>query len=670
MKKIHFMGIGGVGMAGVAFLLKKAGYEVSGCDKYATPRTRWLEANGIPVSVGHDPSHLDGIDELIITPAVPKDAPERARAEDLCARQALTVRFRGEVLADLVNDTFGIAICGTHGKTTTSTFTTKLLTALGDAPAWCIGGETGALPVAGSPDAAPTPRLVVEADESDGTLALYRAQILVVMNMDYDHPEHFPTEAAYRACYEKAMSQAAQVVKAWELDASDYPELPTLVNGAHNVVNARAAIEVALRLGHTPDDIRAVLPEVLSELPDRRFQRIWPRPDETAPNHARLSASFTVITDYAHHPRELACAVAMAADLQPRRLRVLFQPHRYTRTQALCPQFPPAFAAADEVILIPVYAAFEQPLPGGDIADLYKAFREGGSSDVHTHRPTVKLARSALEAWRHVYLTREPGDLILLAGAGDIIQLLPRVQADLDERDATPTPPVTRLLGAGTNTWRSDLATDERFVRTTGPAAAPGATLGIPWMAGIPGTLGGWVKMNAGAFGHSISEVIRRVKVDGQWRARAACGFAYRHSDIAGEIQDVEFDFTQADFPDPLRPENKSALAALCADYQSRRRKFPAGTKGSVFKNPSGNSSSGVNDGTALTAGRLLEEAGAKALRVGGAYVWQEHANVIVAGPDATASDFLALARLMARAVFFKHGIRLEPEVCGLAVWP
>ena len=655
-------------MAGVAFLLKKAGYEVSGCDKYTTPRTRWLETNGIPVFPAHDPSHLDGIDELIITPAVPKDAPERAQAEARVAQQRLTMRFRGEVLADLVNATFGIAICGTHGKTTTSTFTTKLLTALGEAPSWCIGGETGALPVAGQPDTATTPRLVVEADESDGTLALYRAQMLVVMNMDYDHPEHFPTEAAYRACYETAMSQAAQVIKAWELDASDFPELPSLVNGAHNVVNARAAIEVALRLGHSREEIRAVLPNVLAELPDRRFQCIWPRPDDTAPNCAKLSATFTVITDYAHHPRELACAVSMAANLKPRRLRVLFQPHRHTRTRALCNQFPPAFAAADEVILIPVYAAFEQPLPGGDIADLYKAFREQTTPDAK--QPVVKLARSAREAWRHVFLTREPGDLILLAGAGDIIQLLPRVQADLDETAPTTTQPVTRLLGAGTNTWRSDLVTDEQYVRTTGPAAAPGATLGIPWMAGIPGTLGGWVKMNAGAFGHSISEVIRRVKVDGTWIDRAACGFAYRHSDITGEIQDVEFDFSAADFPDPLTPANKSALQALCADYQARRRKFPAGTKGSVFKNPSGNSSNGTQNGEALTAGRLLEEAGAKTLRVGGAFVWAEHANVIVAGPDATASDFLALARLMARAVFFKHGVRLEPEVCGLSIWP
>ena len=644
MKKIHFMGIGGVGMAGVAFLLHKAGDAVSGCDKYATARTRWLEAAGVPVATGHHPSHLAGVDELVVTPAVPKDAPELAAARS----GACAVRYRGEVLAGLVNAAFGVAVCGTHGKTTTSTFTTKLLRALGDDPSWCIGGETGAMPVAGAGQGP----FVVEADESDGTLALYAAKILVVMNMDYDHPEHFPTEAAYRACYETAMAKAARVVKAWELDASDYPELATLVHGAHNVVNARAAIEVARLLGHTADEIRAVLPAALAELPDRRFQKISP-----------VDADLAVVTDYAHHPRELACAVDMAAVLKPHRLRVLFQPHRYTRTRALCDQFPAAFTAADEVVLIPVYAAFEQPLPGGDIADLYKAFRETPALSGR-----VKLARSALEAWRHVYLTREPGDLVLLAGAGDIIQLLPRIQADLAGGQA-PSASETIPLGAGTNTWISDLATDVRYVRTTGPAAAPGASLGIPWMAGIPGTVGGWVKMNAGAFGHAISEVVRRVKVDGVWRDRDACGFAYRHSDLTGLIEDVAFDFSRADFPDPTDPANAAALDALRADHLARRRKFPAGTKGSVFKNPSGASSGGNLPASGVPAGRLLEEAGAKTLRVGGAHVWSEHANVIVAGPDATPSDFLALARLMARAVYFKHNIKVEPEVCGLSIW-
>ena len=162
-------------MAGVAYLLKQHGYRVSGCDKYATPRTEWLERCGIAVAIGHDPSHLADADELVITPAVPPTESELKAAIDA----QLPIRRRGEVLAALVNATEGIAICGTHGKTTTAVFTAKLLHLLGDDPGWCIGGETDDFPVAGLPTQPPNhpttqPQhpLVIEADESDGTLAL------------------------------------------------------------------------------------------------------------------------------------------------------------------------------------------------------------------------------------------------------------------------------------------------------------------------------------------------------------------------------------------------------------------------------------------------------------------------------------------------------------------
>ena len=641
--RIHFMGIGGVGMAGLAYLLKRQGFIVSGCDKYATDRTRWLEHEGIPVAVGHDPSHLATADELIVTPAVPTTAPERQEAR----RRNLRIRARGEVLAELVNETFGIAVCGTHGKTTTSTFTAKLLNALKMPTAWCIGGETDEMPVAGQPPEART--LVVEADESDGTLALYKAKILVVTQIDYDHPEHFPTQESYRACYQTAMDQAKIVVKAWELDTSDWPELDHLVLGRHNVLNARAAIEVARLLGFSREAIAAVLPQALSALPDRRFETIAETP------HLK------VVTDYAHHPAELACAVEMAAALKPKRLRVLFQPHRYTRTQRLCNEFPPAFAAANEVVLIPVYAAFEQPIPGGDIADLYAAFRAQTSQD-------VLLARSAAEAWQHVHLTSEPGDLILLAGAGDIIQLVARIKDDLKQGDcphfndgSTPTD-LSKLsffrtggfafgggarciVGMGSNTWFSDCASDLEIVKSD---LAAGATLGIPWMAGIPGTLGGWVKMNAGAFGHSISEVVDAVVVDGVLREAKDCAFSYRHSNIEGLITEVVLD-----------PVALEAARTDREDYLSRRKKFPPRTCGSVFKNPA----------PETPAGKLLEEAGAKAMHVGGARVWENHANVIVADEGCTSSDILALARLMARAVFFRTGLQLEAEIRGLEIW-
>ncbi|MCQ2388218.1 MAG: Mur ligase domain-containing protein [Kiritimatiellae bacterium] len=628
----HFMGIGGVGMAGVAFLLKKAGHAVTGCDKCASPRTRWLEANGIPVATGHDAAHVAaGVERLVVTPAVPETAPELVAAR---AANGVAVSFRGEALAELFNAAAcGVAICGTHGKTTTATYTARLLRLLGADPSWCIGGEAGSDPVAGVGRGP----FVVEADESDGTLALYRARILVITSLDYDHADHFKTHADYLACYDRAAAQAETVIRAETLADGAWPELGRLVLGAHNVRNALCAIAVCRELGFAEDAIRAALPKALADLPDRRFQRIWPPVGEPG------AAAFSVIADYAHHPREIACAVEMARSLKPKRLRVLFQPHRHSRTKALKDDFAAVLKTVDELVLLPVYAAFEKPLLGGDAADLYKALRDGETQS-GSASSMVKLARNPLEAWRHAFLTRRDGDLVILLGAGDVIGLVPRVLRDMESEGGDSGKIV--YVGAGTNTWRSDLATDEIYVKTDGPAGRPGASLGIPWMAGVPGTIGGWTKMNAGAFGHSVSEVIRRVKVDGVWRAAADCGFAYRHSDVVGEIQDVEFD------------EAKLAAARAdgsAADYLAKRKKFPPGTKGSVFKNPPGD-----------FAGRLLEEAGAKTLRVGGARVWEEHANVIVLAPGAPASDFLALARLMAARVLDRFGVTLEPEVQGL----
>ena len=704
MTGVHFLGIGGVGMAGVAFLLKARGRAVSGCDLSSSPRTRWLEANGISVAIGHSPSHITDstttsatlpaadIGELVITPAVPPDNPELVTAR----AAGLTVRSRGEVLASLVNAADGIAVCGTHGKTTTATFTTRLLQNLGASPSWCIGGETGTVPVAG----VGTGPLVVEADESDGTLALYRPRTLVLNAVDFDHLEHFGSKEDYFDCYRAVIRQTSDTIivcadhpQALELvygvcpqnracpqkhgglspkivtfgfapeaqvNAADWPDIPVL--GRHNVANALAAIAVALSRGFSREQIAAALPDAVSALPDRRFEQI------------AYSDGVRVYTDYAHHPTELKCAIDMARALHPTRLRVLFQPHRYSRTKALCDEFPPAFAAADEVVLAPVYPAFEEPLLGGDIADLYAAFRGQAPQD-RGQAPQVILARSLDEGWRHLFLTARPGDILMLLGAGDIINLVPRVKQEMagwkfTNRAWTPLAPHSFfrtggqtcgggeqvIVGMGSNTWFSDCATDIDIVQVPSDrlAARPGASLladhpELAFMVGIPGTVGGWTKMNAGAFGDSFGNHIESVEVvqaDGSVRTipAADCGFAYRRSSIPGLITSVT-----------LKPAPAGGAAARPADFLARRKSFPPRTCGSVFKNPPD-----------ASAGKLLEEAGCKSLHVGGAYVWQEHANVIVAEDGCTSSDILALARLMATRVHDRFGVVLEPEIRGL----
>ena len=639
--RIHLIGIGGVGMAGLAVLLKARGHEVSGCDLKATPRTRWLESQGIPVFVGHSPDHLKDADEVIVTPAVARDNPER--------QACVNPRFRGEVLAELVNSTDGIAVCGSHGKTTTATWIAKLLQALGESVSWCIGGETGAFPVAHAAASGP---LVVEADESDGTLALYRAKTLVVNKCEYDHPDHFKTEADYFACYETAKRNAETVIESESLDCSMVRTFEGS-NGLpeHNLKNMRAAVEVALRRGHAMTDIAKALPQIVAKLPDRRFERVWPQSNNQT---VERSNHLLVYTDYAHHPTEMACAVGMARQICRGTLRVLFQPHRYSRTKALLRDFPAAFEGADEVVLCPTYAAFEHPVEGGDIADLYRACRERFNAETRRRgEVSLFLSRSCDEAWEHALNSMREDDLTLLLGAGDIINLVPQIHRDLDSASlrlcaSNPTPRLRKIwIGQGSNTWKSDLNLSVEYVKTSGPAGAPGASLGIPWMAGIPGTVGGWIKMNAGAFGHSISEVLAEVKVDGRWLPASACGFSYRHSDIPGEIQDFKLNSNYSAVRLPTSPSAEAYLA--------KRKKFPAGTYGSFFKNPEGD-----------FAGRLLEAAGAKELRVGGASVWSEHANVIVRGEGATASDVIALARLMRNRVFFRFGVRLEPEVQGI----
>ncbi len=716
-RSIHFLGIGGVGMAGVAFLLKNCGYEVSGCDLSATPRTRWLEANGISVAIGHDASHITDsvatsatlpkadVDELVVTPAVPPDNPELAAAH----AAGLTVRSRGEVLASLVNAADGIAVCGTHGKTTTATFTTRLLQNLGASPSWCIGGETGTVPVAGvgtvptqtgtGPVILGTDPLVVEADESDGTLALYHPRTLVLNAVDFDHLEHFSSEEDYFDCYRAIIRQTTDTIivcadhpqalalvegvcppeaagrrfpqivtfgfspKA-QVNAADWPDIP--VQGRHNVANALAAIAVALTRGFSREQIAAALPDAVSALPDRRFEQI------------AEADGVRVYTDYAHHPAELKCAIDMARTLHPARLRVLFQPHRYSRTKALRDEFPPAFAEADEVVLAPVYPAFEEPLLGGDIADLYTAFR-GQAPLPRRHLPHVILARSLDEGWRHLFLTAQPNDILMLLGAGDIVNLVPRVQSEMANckfsvRSWTPLAPhsffrtggqtcgggTKVIVGMGSNTWFSDCATDITLLQapSNSSAARPGATLladhpELAFMAGIPGTVGGWTKMNAGAFGDSFGNHVDSVEVafaDGTIRTipAADCGFDYRRSTIPGLITSVT-----------LKPAPAGGVTARPADFLARRKIFPPRTCGSVFKNA-----------PEAPAGKLLEETGCKSLRVGGAYVWQEHANVIVAGDGCTSSDILALARLMAARVRNRFGIELVPEIRGLADEP
>ncbi len=446
--RVHGVGIGGVGMAGLALLLQARGFRVSGCDTAENRLTARLRAAGIPVGHGHDPDHVAAADALVCTAAVPDGHPEREAAR----ARGIPVLDRGVLLAALAAGDATIAVAGSHGKTTTAALLAWILDRAGRDPSFAVGGELpgfdGAVARAGA-----GPDLVVEADESDGTLRFYRPGIAVVTNVDYDHMEHFDGEAAFVGVFERFARQASaglwfgadhptarrigQAVPGargfgfgpdaalrasdWRadgvgqvfrvaLDGRPLGRFRLAAPGKHNARNALAALGPALDRGVDPACARAAVADF--RLPRRRFDRLFE------------GGGVTLISDYAHHPAEIRALVDAARALGFARVRALFQPHRYTRTRALGADFPPAFHGVDELWIAPVYAASEEPLPGGTSADLRAHFVRDG-------RTATETVASPGAGWTALRRGLREGDLLLLVGAGDIEDVGPGAVRDL-----------------------------------------------------------------------------------------------------------------------------------------------------------------------------------------------------------------------------------------------
>lgn len=436
---VHLLGVGGVGMAGLAACLHARGYKVSGCDLAENRLTQRLVESGVPCLIGHDPAHLSSRPFCCVrSTAVPLDHPELWQATQL----GVPIFQRGEVFAALLRDERVVAISGTHGKTTTTALCAHTLRAVaeGRSPSFFIGGEwelpgrvfeRGTLPVT-----------VVEADESDGTVRHYAPSVAVVTGIDYDHMEHFESEADFVSVFSQFMRQAKQAVvycaddqrltsilppqtraisygfhsdARWRADnleattcgscfdvyrANEPIGRYTLsVPGTHNVQNALATLAVAESLGYPPE--RAA-ESWSSFVPVRRRLELLGEVNGAA-----------VYSDYAHHPTEIRALLSAIPALGHRRHFAIFQPHRYTRTRALAAEFPGAFDGLDAVVLVPVYAASEKSLPGGAHTDLARHFIEG------THVPLTCVDH--LEAaWEQAVARLEPGDALFLIGAGDI----------------------------------------------------------------------------------------------------------------------------------------------------------------------------------------------------------------------------------------------------------
>jgi UDP-N-acetylmuramate--alanine ligase len=398
------MGIGGTGVSSLAMVLAARGDEVSGCDARASATIDLLREDGIAVAIGHDPEHARDIDLLVHSTAVNRDSPEPAAAR----AAGIRVLTRAEMLAELIAAGDSIAVSGTHGKTTTTHMLGQVLTAAGFDPSVLVGDGV-------STRAGGSSWLVAEADESDGSLVLHHPKYAIVTNVELDHPDHFADLAAVRDVFQRFVSQVGELTVVCADDAEamrlevpgrrvtygwkdgDYTPsrlgLGLTVPGRHNLLNATGAAALALELGVSLNVVKRTLASFTGAHRRMEFLGSW--------RGARI------FDDYGHHPTEVRATLQAARELAPKRVILVFQPHRYSRLAGLLDEFAASFEGADEVIVTEVYAAGEVST---GVSGIHLAEKVPGARFA-PHFDTVK---------DDLYSLTQAGDLVLFMGAGDI----------------------------------------------------------------------------------------------------------------------------------------------------------------------------------------------------------------------------------------------------------
>jgi UDP-N-acetylmuramate--alanine ligase len=422
-RRLHFIGIGGAGMSGLALVCHELGATVTGSDRADSSYMERLRAAGLEPAVGHDAANLPEGAEVVVSTAIGDGNPELALARERGER----VIRRGELLAELCAEKRLIAVAGTHGKTTTTAMLAWALRALGADPAFFVGGEVPGLGPDGDVANAGWGGgewVVAEADESDASFLELSPEIAVVTNVEMDHHSRWGSLAALTEAFRRfvepawgvALPAGADVLH--EVEEADKgilrfsAELPgpadlsLAVPGAHNLLNARAALAAVELAGL---DVEAAL-AALAGFPGvrRRLELKGVR------DGARI------YDDYAHHPTELRAALSALRELAPERLIAVFQPHLYSRTRALAEQFGAALALADEVVVLDVYPAREEPvgeLAGVSGLDVARAAADRMGGRRVCWAPTVEQARAALDS------RLGPGRVLVTIGAGDVFKV-------------------------------------------------------------------------------------------------------------------------------------------------------------------------------------------------------------------------------------------------------
>ena len=443
--RVHFVGIGGVGMSGIAEVLLTLGYKVSGSDAAVSASTRRLAALGAIVERGHAAEHVAGAGVVVVSSAIRADNPELLAAR----AQRIPVVPRAEMLAELMRFRRGIAVAGTHGKTTTTSLIASVLSEGGMDPTFVIGGQL--LSAGANARLGGGKWLVAEADESDGSFLRLNPQIAVVTNIDADHLENYggdfervraafseflhrlpfyglavlcvddPEVAALAATMPRhtvrygfgeeadvratdAVQDAGRTRFTLRLPETEAIEVTLNLPGRHNVLNALAAAAIGWQLGVAPESIARALEQFQGI--GRRFNLLG---ELDFGNGKAL-----LVDDYGHHPRELQAVFdAARAGWPQRRLVVAFQPHRYTRTRDLFDDFAAVLSGVDALLLTDVYPAGEAPIPGADTKALARAVRARGRID-------PVLVGSVRDLPNVLVDVLADGDLLLLLGAGDI----------------------------------------------------------------------------------------------------------------------------------------------------------------------------------------------------------------------------------------------------------
>lgn len=767
---VYLVGAGGCGMSGLGHLLLDAGFQVHGSDAVENREIGQLRARGAVIHLGHKAEQLRAARPVLVafSPAVHRENPELQLAREL----AVPVVRRALLLAGFVNARRGICVAGMHGKTTTSALLAHALEKLGADPGYAVGALV--------PQMAVHARLgsswfVAEADESDGTLGAFVPTHSIVLNVDNEHLDHFSDVDAVCREFEPFIANTREQVvfcaddeRVAELTAkrpgaisygfnplahyriesgppismsqADWPRSEFVVRrrgemlgqfsirllGEKNVSNATAAIALLHQLGYAPAAIGQAIADFTGAA--RRQQELF------------ADAGVRVVDDYGHHPNEIRAVLRAFKQSNPQRLVVVFQPHRYTRTQKLMREFATAFADADKLFLTDIYAASEREIPGVSSGTLADALRRGGCA-VEYVAALPDVLPAVLGAIQH-------GDLVLFLGAGDITkaahELANRLRAPGQDRFAVTRPapsnqesnmnasferlraavsadtlvranePLSKrttlrvggvadffaepanerdlaallkacsevklaftIIGRGSNLLIRDGGVrglvislgHEHFSRiqvvgehlhcgagarlkTVSVEARRAGLAGLEFLEGIPGSVGGALRMNAGAMGSWMFEVVEQIRFmdfSGNVLERKAsevnveyrgCPLFKTHIALGGVLHGT--------------PASKEVIQERANQFNAKRWETqPAQpSAGCIFKNPK-----------TVPAGKLIDELGLKGTKRGGAMISTVHGNFIVNEGNATAKDVLELIDFVKQTAKAKRGIDLETEV-------